>query len=821
MATRPVRFVYLTGLQQDGFSHATLSGSWDADGRYSDDWTLQPMERFVAEDGCAAYRATVMLDDADPRQVFRWGVSLDHPTATNLWGITSEGTDPESGARTRSFVMATAGEEQRYHLTHCRRLGANKRRLTDGSTGIHFSVWAPNAQAVEVVVGDPASGYIDDDGVGVRSTDGAYPMWRDDDGIWHTDATVSPDLGVFADWDHRPYMFRITNDSGRVVYRTDLYSRCQIGSGKVNPRRLSPHDPPFSGRRQDLDGTVSCSVVVDPDRVTEYFSEGTWPETCWLSTEEFWRDEFDPLRPLATRPEDLVIYELHIGGLGFGQTDAQGTPEAGSLRDAIIHLDHLVDLGVNAVELLPLSEFEGWASWGYGTSHYFAVEYSGGGRDQFKHFVRECHRRGIAVILDVVYNHYHHDAERAQWAYDSDEPEKNIYYWYEGKPSDYPQAQPPGHGGYVDNLSTGYAPRLCEEMVRQLFISSAAALVDEFHVDGFRVDQTTSLHSYAVVHATGERADLANRFGAEFLRQWTRTMKLIRPDVFLMAEDHSAWSAVTEPGDAGGLGFDATWYADFYHHLIGDGNRGPDYARLITTSGLGDDRPLAMSYFAAALAASGEHKVVYHESHDEAGNAEMSGRTLAVAVNRAPLVDETRRVAEARARVACGLSLLSSGTPMFFMGEEVGASADYRHDDFIHHRENFPASRAGAGRHLFRYYQDLIRLRRSHPALRSRLLDVVHVDDTNRVLAFHRGDGRDGLFVIASLANRPYAEGYRVSHPRLGTDSWTEVFNSDSDLYGGTNVGNGGATLQSEAGVLDAVVPAAGIVIFRRGAQVP
>jgi 1,4-alpha-glucan branching enzyme len=95
-------------------------------------------------------------------------------------------------------------------------------------------------------------------------------------------------------------------------------------------------------------------------------------------------------------------------------------------------LDYLTALGVNAVELLPVSEFSGNLAWGYGDTHHFVIESSAGGRDKYKHFVRECHRRGIAVIQDVVYNHYDSQAERAQWQYDSTAPEQNIYYWYEG-----------------------------------------------------------------------------------------------------------------------------------------------------------------------------------------------------------------------------------------------------------------------------------------------------------------------------------------------------------------------------------------------------
>ena len=102
-----------------------------------------------------------------------------------------------------------------------------------------------------------------------------------------------------------------------------------------------------------------------------------------------------------------------------------------------------------------------------------------------------------------------------------------------------------------------------------------------------------------------------------------RTLKLIKPEVFLIAEDHSGWSAVTEPPDQGGLGFDATWYAEFYHHLIGDAQNDPGRARLLKMAGYGDDRPLAITRLADTLEQSANGKVIYHESHDEAGNQIM------------------------------------------------------------------------------------------------------------------------------------------------------------------------------------------------------
>ena len=821
MALVPVRFEYRTGLRRPFLLNARLGGDWDGAGRHAQTWAFAPMEAFTADDGCPAFRATVELDDSQIGQQFRWGVAVDTAAEPDRWGIPTEVSEADTGARERVFTLQGAGQLERYHLTHCRYLGANK-LYTDGQGGpaIRFAVWAPNASAVELVFGDQESGYIYSDGQGIDDQLPRVSLSRNELGVWSTDGAVEPALANFAQFDHQPYMYRITRDDGSVAYRTDLYSRCQIGSGRVNPEAPGSS---WSGRRFDLDGAKSCSVVVDPENVCRPFRQldaqgrPVWPETEWDSEDGFWEDEFDPARPLPTRLQDLVIYELHVDGLGAGRH------ERGLLEDAVDLLDYLADLGINCVELMPTSEFEGWSGWGYGTSHYLAVEYAAGGRDQFKHFVRACHQRGIAVLLDVVYNHYTHDGERAEWAYDSIAPERNVYFWYEGQPNDYPNADPPGHGGYIDNMSTGYAPRYWDEMVRTMFTSSAAQLVAEFHLDGFRVDQTTSIHSYAVIHADGRAADNARIFGAKFLREWTRTLQLIRPNLFLTAEDHSGWSAVTASNENGGLGFNAVWYADYYHHLIGDAQNDASRARLLKFAGYGDDRSLNMSWFAGALTASAEPRVVYHESHDEAGNSYYrengrevhSARTIVVAVNGASLSGETRRYAEARTHFAAGVTLLGPGVPMFLMGEEVGASEPYRYDDFLAHREDFQALRDGEGSRLYLYYRDLIRLRLRHPALRLANIDVVYVHDANRMLAFRRWDGPEDFLVIANLDNRGFGDGYEIRSSRIADGAWREVLNSDAQVYGGQGLGNPG-TLRSAGGTFAPRVPANSVLVFQR-----
>ncbi len=807
MVMQTVEFQFITGLRRSIFRNARLRGSWDGSGRYSDQWSESAMQEALGPDGCPVFSGSIALDPEDPDRSFKWGVVLDGPQGANFWGIPTELPDIHSVDRYRSFRLrgdGAAPQIERYFFTYARRLGANKHfGPASAHPGLRFAVWAPNARCVDVVFGDGADGYIADDGSGIDPTRPPVPLARSAelpwDGIWEG---LAP--GDFQDFSGLPYMYRIVNAQGQTVYRTDIFSRSQIGKGATDPGGM-----PWAGTLDALDGTVSCSIIIDPDSVRRGF-ESTPPgeKPDLIPAEEFWATEFSSGRSVPTRLEELVIYELHVGSLGFGK------PGPGDLRDALAFLDHLVDLGVNAIELLPMAEFSGDAAWGYGDTHHFCIESSAGGRDKYRHLVRECHRRGLAVLQDVVYNHFDASAGRAQWQYDSTAPEQNIHYWYEGLPSDYSSLE----GGYLDNGSTGYAPRFWEEVLRQQFISSAVFLLEEMHVDGLRVDLTQAIHRDNALHANGRGIGSANSFGQKFLREWSRTLHMIQPTAMLIAEDHTGWEAVTKPPAQGGLGFDARWEVAFYHSLVGDSEMAGDGARLLKRAGQGGDEPLPMDSFAGALYGSRNSRVVFHESHDEAGNSSGTARTLVIAVNGAALVDATRVAAEARSRLCFGLSLLSAGTPMFFMGEEIGAQKGYTYRNFLGNREDILGERAGNGRALFRFYQDLISLGRRLRSVRSQNIDILHCSNTNRVIAFKRWNGTEEVIIAANFNNAPFADGYLLEKDLLAIPEggWKEIFNSDAALYGGQNVGNGGATLASSPGRLELVIPANGFVVFAR-----
>jgi 1,4-alpha-glucan branching enzyme len=239
-------------------------------------------------------------------------------------------------------------------------------------------------------------------------------------------------------------------------------------------------------------------------------------------------------------------------------------------------------------------------------------------------------------------------------------------------------------------------------------------------------------------------------------------------------------------------------------------------ARLLRQAGFGDDGPLAIQQFAGQLWQTQFDKIDYSECHDEAGNHDGTARTSMVVVNHAPLVGATRDFAEARCRVASGLSMLSAGTPMFFMGEEVVAQWSYRFDNVSQSKEDLAGERAGAGARMFRFYQDLIRMRRANRALRSRQVDIVH--DPNRVIAFTRRVGQTEVLVVASLNNHPFQDGYRIQADpgRLPAGLWRETFNSDSAIYGGVNVGNLGAAIPADSGQIELVIPANAFLVLQR-----
>lgn len=278
-----------------------------------------------------------------------------------------------------------------------------------------------------------------------------------------------------------------------------------------------------------------------------------------------------------------VIYEMHVG------TFTSNGASPGTLQTAITKFDYLHDLGVNVIEILPVGEFGGFRSKGYNTMLPFAVESDYGGPDALKDFVREADRRGIAVVADVIYNHWGAaDLERSLWRYDgwSENGGGGIYFYNDWRASTPWQSPRPDYG---------------RPEVRDFIVENVLMWLEEFRLDGLRFDQTAQMWS-----ASG--TDLLD--GWWLLQQITSSVAARQPWKILIAEDFARGAQLTDPVPWGGAGFGAQW--DQFVHEV----------RSALTTAWDDQRNL-VEVASALTRRSGTgafSRVIYTESHDEDGN---------------------------------------------------------------------------------------------------------------------------------------------------------------------------------------------------------
>jgi 1,4-alpha-glucan branching enzyme len=203
-----VRFTYITGLKRPVFRNARLAGSWN-------NWAEIPLQEIIAEDGCPAFAAAVHFDDALAGQKHRWGVRLDGPAGANAWAVNLEVPNAESQDRYREFTLPTAGGsgEERYYFTYSRRLGAQKLYASGSATpDLKCSVWAPNANEVDVVFGRVDNGYIADDGTGIDPARPIMALQKGAAGIW--ESVPASDFSLIGDSDMADGAARLLREAG-------------------------------------------------------------------------------------------------------------------------------------------------------------------------------------------------------------------------------------------------------------------------------------------------------------------------------------------------------------------------------------------------------------------------------------------------------------------------------------------------------------------------------------------------------------------------------------------------------------------------------
>jgi 1,4-alpha-glucan branching enzyme len=454
---------------------------------------------------------------------------------------------------------------------------------------------------------------------------------------------------------------------------------------------------------------------------------------------------------------ELVIYEMHIG------TFAGEPGKPGNFDAAIQKLDQLVHLGVNSVEIMPIAEFAGDLSWGYNPAHIFAVESCYGGPQELKRFVKEAHRRGIAVILDLVINHFG-PSDLDMWRFDGwfENDGGGIYFYNDWRAKTPWGATRPDYG---------------REEIRQMLRDNAVMWLDEFRIDGLRMDGTLFIRN-----ANGQPNDPPSDLPEGWsLMRWI-TDEVRKRGKLSIAEDLQDNEWLTKPGSDGGAGFDAQWCSRFVHPVRENAETAEDQHRSMLT--------LASS---VAHHFNGDpfERVIYSESHDEVANGRSRVPQSIDPGNPASVF------AQKRASLAAALAFTSPGIPMIFQGQE------FLTPGYFQDTEPLDWGRLDEHRGLVHLHRDLIHLRLNRSGVSRGLtgsnVSFLALDEASNVMAFHRwhsGGPGDDVVVIVNFSNNDLRD-VRVPFPYAG--SWKLRINT---TWSGYSPAFAGEAHDAEAGAI-------------------
>lgn len=507
-----------------------------------------------------------------------------------------------------------------------------------------------------------------------------------------------------------------------------------------------------------------------PDPASRYQPDGVHgpSQVCGNSFE--WTDSNWAGLPLM----DAVFYELHVGTF---------TSE-GTLGAIIPRLPSLKSLGVTMIELMPIAQFPGERNWGYDGVFPYAVQNSYGGLDALKRLVNDCHNSGIGVALDVVYNHLG--------------PEGNYL-------SDFAPY-------FTDRYETPWGDAINfdgagSDEVRRFFIENALYWVSEFHLDALRLD---------AVHAIVDLS--AKRFLEELTDRVSELSHRLSRKVHIIAENDRNDARSLLPVEAGGFGFDSQWNDDFHHavHALVTGERAGYYQDFGTICDLAkacrDGFVFSGQYSAFRQCRHGSSSVetpcdqfvVFGQNHDQVGNRAQGGRLSQIVCFEAQ-------------KLIAGLVLLSPFIPLLFMGEEYGETAPFQYfvshgdsdllekvrrgrrseferfswqneipdpaspDTFARSRLQWDLRERGQHRTLLSYYTELLRIRKTLPAL-------AHPSkDTNKVkvlqpetLVIERWNEGHHAVLFFNFGRNPVT----IRFPFL-SGAWEKHFDSSDERWGG------------------------------------
>ncbi|SHE21575.1 1,4-alpha-glucan branching protein GlgB [methanotrophic endosymbiont of Bathymodiolus puteoserpentis (Logatchev)] len=554
--------------------------------------------------------------------------------------------------------------------------------------------------------------------------------------VWAPNAGRVSVISEFNSWDGRCHPMRILGGSGiweifipgvevGCLYKYEILNR--------NTNQISVKTDPYAQQFEFRPQTAS--VVVDE-------AEYTWNDDTWMTK----RPKHDWLH------EAMSTYEVHLGSW---KRDAQGNFL--NYRDLAHELvDYVTYMGFTHIELLPITEHPLDASWGYQTTGYFAPTSRHGSSDDFRYFIDYCHQHNISIILDWVPAHFpKDDFALARFdgsaLYEHEDPRK-------GEHRDW--------GTLIYNYS--------RNEVRNFLLSSAYFWLEEFHLDGLRVDAVASM--LYLDYSREEDDWVPNQYGGnenleaiDFLRELNTVTHEQHPGTVVIAEESTSWPQVTRPTWTGGLGFSMKWNMGWMHDILSYMQQDPIHRRHHH-----DQLTFGMLY-------AFTENFMLPFSHDEVVHGKGS------MLNKMP-GDEWQKFANLR--LLYTFMFTYPGKKLLFMGCDIAQGTEWNFNqsldwyvlDYSYHKG------------IQTLVKDLNKLYVKHPALFQHDFDnqgfewIDCHDVEQSVISFTRKTEQETLIVILNFTPVP-RENYRIGVPRPGT--YHEIFNSDSEYYAGSNTGNG------------------------------
>ncbi|HEY9617279.1 MAG TPA: alpha-amylase family glycosyl hydrolase [Microcoleaceae cyanobacterium] len=504
-------------------------------------------------------------------------------------------------------------------------------------------------------------------------------------------------IGSFSDWQDIPMQkgddgfFRTTVELEDGAYQYKF--RVQSKSWFLEPDQWVEVVDPYA---TDIDDQTQNGVIriKDGEKIVDTY---------------VWQHDDKPL----PADHELVIYELHVADFSGGEDDPKAR---GKYKHVVEKLDYLCDLGINAIELMPVKEYPGDYSWGYNPRYFFATESSYGATADLKHLIDQCHARGMRVLMDGIYNHSEASSPLTQIDHD---------YWYHHEPRDPDNNWGPefNYELYDEALDTYPARRFIGDTVR--------FWVEEYHIDGIRYDAARQIANYDFMH---------------WIVQEAKQTAGAKP-FYNVAEHIPETTSITNVDGP----MDGCWHDSFYHcvleHICGDTL---DFERL---------KEVLDAKRQGFLGAT--NVVNYLSNHDH-------NRIMADLGDR-DILDEA---AFKRIKLGAVLLMTAMGVPLIWMGQEFGES---KYKTIEPNKIDWTLLGNDLNRGLFEYYKGLIALRKANHALYTANIDFFHEDPESGVLAYVRWNDEGSRVVVVANLSDNFLAGYRVPNfPADGTwHEWT------------------------------------------------